>query len=263
MLVFLKLGGSLISDKNSPRTARPDVLARLAAEIAAARQADPALKLLLGHGSGSFGPQSAKKHNTRQGVHSTPEWQGFAEVWRDARTLNQIVVEALASAGLPVLAFPPSAAVLATDGQVASWDLQPLQRALATSLLPLVAGDVIFDTQRGGTILSTEELFYHLALHLRPKRILLAGIEAGVWADYPTCTRLLNPITLSDFHQHAHHLGGSAAVDVTGGMAKKVESMLALIEKDPGLEALIFSGDQPDLVRQALLGASPGTLIRS
>ena len=34
MLVFLKLGGSLITDKDRPRTPRPDVLARLAASTA-------------------------------------------------------------------------------------------------------------------------------------------------------------------------------------------------------------------------------------
>jgi len=35
MLTFLKLGGSLITDKTQPRTPRPEVLARLMAEIAA------------------------------------------------------------------------------------------------------------------------------------------------------------------------------------------------------------------------------------
>jgi isopentenyl phosphate kinase len=52
-------------------------------------------------------------------------------------------------------------------------------------------------------------------------------------------------------------------VDVTGGMARKVESMLALIQHIPKLEALIFSGQQPGLVEKALAGGNPGTLITS
>ena len=51
-LTFLKLGGSLITDKTHPRTPRPESLARLASEIAAALGEDPALALILGHGSG-------------------------------------------------------------------------------------------------------------------------------------------------------------------------------------------------------------------
>ncbi|TLN00972.1 uridylate kinase, partial [bacterium] len=94
-LVFLKLGGSLITDKLTARTAHADVLARLAGEITAAISKKPGLRLVLGHGSGSFGHFAAKKHGTYDGVHSPAEWRGFAEVWKDARLLNQIVLEAL------------------------------------------------------------------------------------------------------------------------------------------------------------------------
>ena len=62
-------------------------------------------------------------------------------------------------------------------------------------MIPLVNGDTIFDDQRGGTILSTEDLFIYLARQLHPERILLAGLEEGVWADYPACTQLIGEIT--------------------------------------------------------------------
>ena len=39
--VFLKLGGSLITDKTRPHTPRLEVLRRLAGEVAAARQRFP------------------------------------------------------------------------------------------------------------------------------------------------------------------------------------------------------------------------------
>jgi len=57
-------------------------------------------------------------------------------------------------------------------------------------------------------------------------------------------------------------LGGSRAADVTGGMASKVNEMLALVQAVPGLSVRIFSGVSPSLVRAALLGeAAPGTMI--
>jgi isopentenyl phosphate kinase len=260
-LTFLKLGGSLITDKDTPRTPRREVLARLAGEIASARQVHPRLPLILGHGSGSFGHSEARKHNTRQGVHSIEGWLGFAAVWKEARALNQIVLEALLEAGLPVIAFPPSAAVIASGGKVKHWDLSPITAALGAGLIPLINGDTIFDDTRGGTILSTEDLFLYLAAALRPKRILLAGREAGVWADFPACTQLIPYISEKNFDQLASSIGGSASVDVTGGMIEKVRSMLALTESLPELRSIIFSGSQPGLVSAALTGQNPGTLI--
>jgi len=260
-LIFLKLGGSLITDKHTPHTALPGVLARLAQEIAAALAAQPRLRLLVGHGSGSFGHVAARQYGTRGGVRTPAEWQGFAAVWREARALNHIVIETLAGAGLPVIALPPSAGVLAADGQVASWDLAPLRAALAAGLLPVINGDTIFDTIRGGTILSTEELFLHLAHQLHPRRILLAGIERGVWEDFPTCTRLIETITPVSYAQIARSLGTSTAVDVTGGMLAKVRTMLHLAIAQPGLEIEIFSGQQPGLLTQALSSHRVGTTI--
>ncbi len=260
---FLKLGGSLITDKTRPHTPRPDVLRRLAAETAAACQKSPGLKLLLGHGSGSFGHVPARRYHTRQGVRSKKGWRGFIEVWREAAALNHLVVEALSGAGLPAMAFPPSASLTANDGQVETWNLAPLQVALQAGLLPVVYGDVVFDRERGGTIFSTEDLFDYLARQLKPGRILLAGLEAGVWVDYPRCTELVDEITPENLARVAPALGASAATDVTGGMLSKVQQSLALVQAIPGLQVRIFSGEPPGMIERALAGEPVGTLIHA
>ena len=194
-ILLLKLGGSLITDKTSPRTLRPDTLARVVEEISSAYQEQPSLKMILGHGAGSFAHVSAKHHNTRQGVKTPAEWRGFAEVWWDASTLNRYVMEALRAAGLPALSLPASASVTAQDGKVLNWDLGPLRAALSAGLLPVIYGDVIFDTHLGGTILSTEDLFAHLARQFRSRRMLLAGIEPGVWEEFPSWKLIYFPET--------------------------------------------------------------------
>ena len=262
-LCFVKLGGSLITEKDKPHTPRPNVIARLAAEIAGVLQNRPDLRIVLGHGSGSFGHVPARKYATRQGVQSAEDWQGFAEVWREASQLNRLVMDALAQAGLPSVAFPPSASVWAEDGKIIDWILQPLKAALQSGLLPVVFGDVVFDRQRGGTILSTEDLFMHLAKNLKPARMILAGIEPGVWADYPACTQYFSEITPDRFESIQQSLGGSAAVDVTGGMLSKVTQSLALAAALPGLEVLIFTGENAGNLAGALEGQNLGTRIWS
>ncbi len=262
-MIFIKIGGSLITDKTTPSTPRPEVIARLAEEIAAARRERPGLRLVLGHGSGSFGHAVAGKHGTREGVHTPQGWRGFAEVWQAARSLNCLVMETVQAAGLPAVAFPLSAAATVEAGRITAWNLYPLQSALENGLLPVVYGDVAFDRERGGTILSTEEIFAYLSTHLEPRRILIAGIEPGVWADYPACTRLVPELTPADLERQRAALRGSSATDVTGGMLSKVTGMLSLLEAQPALEEVcIFSGEHPGNLRAALLGASPGTILR-
>lgn len=262
-LVFLKLGGSLITDKTRPHTPRLEVLARLAEEIAQAHRDHPDLRLLLGHGSGSFGHVPAKKYGTRTGVHTPQEWDGFAEVWREAWELNQLVMQALVQAGLPAVVLSPLASVVAEAGQVAEWNLEPVKTAYQRGLMPVIYGDVIFDRQWGGTILSTEDLFGHLALELRPACILLAGLEPGVWDDYPACTRLVQQITPKSWPEIQSGLAGSAATDVTGGMLSKVQASLELAGKIDGLQVRIFSGQAAGSLYRALTGDPIGTLITS
>jgi isopentenyl phosphate kinase len=261
MLIFLKLGGSLITDKTRPYTPRTEMLHTLALQISAAMQENTALKLVLGHGSGSFGHQAASQFGTRRGVSGQKAWRGFSEVWYQASALNRLVVEALRSAGLAVITLAPSAAVMAHDGQVAAWNLGPLRAALTNGLLPVIHGDVVFDEERGGTILSTEDLFSHLAPQLHPNRILLAGLEAGVWKDFPTRTRLIREITPKTYKHLASSLGHSTGADVTGGMHAKVSEMMGLVEQIPGLEVLIFSGEEPGNLRRVLEGDKSGTRL--
>jgi isopentenyl phosphate kinase len=92
---------------------------------------------------------------------------------------------------------------------------------------------------------------------------LLAGIEPGVWADYPACTHLAETITPGNLAQVAPALAGSAATDVTGGMSSKVQQSLALAMEIPGLEALIFSGQKPGAIKDALMGKHLGTRLKA
>ena len=260
-LVFLKLGGSLITVKDQPHTPRLDVVERLAQEIAEARALNQNLQILLGHGSGSFGHVAASKYKTRLGVKSVDEWKGFVEVWRQAAELNHLVMTALEKAKLPVIAFPPSAMVFARECKVDTWNLDIPLAALEKGLLPVIYGDVIFDKVLGGTILSTEDLFTYLARRMRPSQLLFAGSQPGVWADFPDNTSLLREITPASFPQIEARLKGSNATDVTGGMADKVRQMIALVEELPGVRAMIFSGETPGYLRGSLLGEELGTVI--
>lgn len=115
-LIFLKLGGSFITDKREAHAYRDERMLQAAQEIASAYSSE--MRLLIGHGSGSFGHVTAAKYGTAQGVQTTEQWHGFAEVSLVARRLNALVLEALYAAGLPVIGFQPSASAHAADGRI-------------------------------------------------------------------------------------------------------------------------------------------------
>jgi isopentenyl phosphate kinase len=225
-------------------------------EIAEARAARPELRLVLGHGSGSFGHVEAKKYGTREGVRTDDQWRGFAEVQWVAAQLNRLVVDAAREAGLPVMNLPPSASAFAREAVIESLAIAPIRAALDHALVPVVQGDVAFDSARGGTIISTEDVFRYLAPRLRPARILLAGIERGVLTHWPEGD------LIPELHDVPATVVGAYAADVTGGMAAKVRETLTMIASAPGCDALIFSGEEPGHVQRALLGERvPGTLV--
>ncbi|MBW6465574.1 MAG: isopentenyl phosphate kinase family protein [Brevefilum sp.] len=262
-IVFVKLGGSLITDKTQSMTPRPGVIQRLADEIRQAMTTVPGLQLLIGHGSGSFGHTVANQFQTQSGGIGQDYWRGFSEVWAAARELNQIVINALIGAGLPVIAFPPSAGVIAQGTHIQSWDISPIQAALSHNLVPVVFGDVIFDTVLGGTILSTEAIFQHLAGAIHPDEILLAGQDKGVYQDPHHPEKIIAQITPQTITTVLPALSPSQAVDVTGGMLSKVKLMVSLIREHPSLRVRIFSGLEPGNLYQALTAEniSFGTLI--
>ncbi|HEX2696149.1 MAG TPA: isopentenyl phosphate kinase [Anaerolineales bacterium] len=268
-LVFLKLGGSLITDKTQPYTVRLNTLARLAEEIKSALARAEGLSLVLGHGSGSFGHYAVKEYMTPlppNVLHLGGDEEGgrsFSEVWYRASQLNRYVIEALHKAEISVMSLPASALVSTLGGSITKWDLTSIKSALHAGIIPVIYGDVVFDDRMGASILSTEHLMFYLAHHMQPQRILLAGLEAAVWADFPARQQRVREVTRASYDSISGKIGGSHGTDVTGGMKTKVEEMLLLVEDLPEMTVQVFSGEEEGNLEKVLMGEHLGTLIKS
>ena len=253
---FIKLGGSLITDKNSALTPRPLVIQRLADEIAAASRAHPERQYILSHGSGSYGHVVGKRYRIREGVSDARGWRGYAETGHIAAQLNRLVVAALLRAGLPAISFPPSALITCRDGDIVGLHADPIRRALASGLTPVVYGDVAFDETRGGVIVSTEQVLTALAPTLQPQHLTLVGLVDGIFDADPMSeadARRIPHLTANQLPELASALGGSHGIDVTGGMVDKITNMAALLEQHPQLRIHLLSGEIPGRLQEHLL----------
>lgn len=266
-LILMKLGGSVITDKTQPFAARLAVIERLAAEVKnALDERGDDLQLIIGHGAGSFGHVVAQKYQTHKGAVSADSWLGFAEVAAAAAELNNIVMKALRSAGVPAIKFQPSASTRTRGEQLMYFETFPLKEALKHGLVPVVYGDVSVDANQGMSIVSTEKLFDNLARELSPARIILAGHVDGVYEKDPLThpqAELIEDIDRTNWDEIEAMLGGSHGTDVTGGMFTKVREMYRLTLAMPPMQAMIMSAEEPGHVEAVLKGQMVdfGTLI--
>ena len=253
-LIFVKLGGSLITDKSKPYTARHDIIKRLCREIREARE-KRGFPLLVGHGGGSFPHVSAQKYQTHKGAIHEKSWEGFAKVQDDAAKLNRIVVSSLIEAGEKAFSVQPSASCHAKNDRIIEWYTRPIEASLANGLIPVPYGDVCHDEAKGCCIISTEEILRFLAEKLRPQRIIMVGKTDGVLDDRG---KTIKEITRKNYASIRKMLASSDGIaDVTGGMAQKVEMSLGM-----GAEVEIINGMKPGMLRRALLGERGlGTVI--
>ncbi len=263
-MIFLKLGGSAITDKARESTVRQEVIHRIARETKSALDSDSTVKLLIGHGSGSFGHFAAKTF----GFGQPGNWRAYVETGAAASRLAHIVSDIFIAEDLAVVAMQPSASALCRDGKLVHLATTSIEFALKHHLVPLVHGDVAFDETRDMTIASTEMIFAYLAPILRPSRIILTGIVEGVFAADPLqdpSAELIREITPANFSKIESRLRGSHGVDVTGGMVDKVKRMVKLVEEQPSVRVQVISAMREGLITRALLEEdfSEGTIIHA
>ncbi len=262
-LLLVKWGGSLITDKAKPRTARFETIDRLAGEVGLAMEASPG-RIVLGHGSGSFGHVAAQEHGTAAGIGQGDERSGqllgLCNTQDQAARLHRIVMAALNRARVPAFSIAPSSALTARSGEAGSVHLEPMIEALELGLLPVVYGDVVLDHERGSSIFSTERVFLSLARGLpehglRVGRVLWLGETDGVrdgdGRRIPTIDR--GDRAATDTARHA--AGGSAGTDVTGGMSHRLDAALDLAVL--GAESWVLDGRTPGLLTRIAGGETP------
>ena len=260
-LTLIKLGGSLITDKRRPGRSRGRVITRLAGEIATAVDSHPG-RLIVGHGSGSFGHPSAARHGVHRGISGRGQLAGVAETQARAATLHRLVVDGLLAAGAAPFSLAPSSFMSASAGRPVGLLLEPLLQALDQCLLPVTYGDVVLDRRQGAAICSTETVFHALVKalrrrHCRVARVLWLGETEGVYDGEGVLVRV---VTGANLRRVLAAAGAAAGTDVTGGMRHRLETAAALARL--GVDSWILDGLVPGRLARALAGGEvPGTHV--
>ena len=253
-IIVIKLGGSVITNKRKPYTARKKITRRLALEIKRSPK-----RVVVVHGSGSFGHTSASKYG---GIHGYSSQWGIAKVARDAMTINAIVREIFLEEKLPVISLSPMSMITSKAGSLHDSFFSPIDCVLHQGLIPLLYGDGIWDLEWNTTIFSGERVITEIVRYLQSKeyiidKIIEVGNTNGV---YDMHGRTIPTITPESFLSQQESIGSPLAQDVTGGMRHKVEEALFLAKM--GTNTMIINGEIPGELFASLENIpTKGTLV--
>jgi len=252
-LILVKLGGSLITDKSRPFTAKEAEILRFAKEIKNALKVYKG-KLLIAHGSGSFGHSVAAKYKTQLGIVNDKSTKGFPLVADAAVQINRIVIKNFLKVGLPAVSFSPLSFLVTKNQKVTKYLVDHIKNALNVGLIPVLYGDVIMDTKKGFCIYSGEKTLNFLANSLAGEykitKIIYVTDTDGVYNAKGNTIPKISPKNFKNFKKS---ILGSQKTDVTGGMLHKVKESLK-IAKELKIPTYIINGNKKENLKRAILG---------
>ncbi|MFC6835751.1 isopentenyl phosphate kinase [Halomarina ordinaria] len=238
----LKLGGSVITDKDVPETVDERNLERAAAAVGG-YDGD----LVVVHGGGSFGHHHASAHGISR-TRGSEDYEGVVAVHAAMQRLNDAVLAALHAEGVPAVPVHPFSAGFRNAVDDLVLPTGQVRVLLREGFVPVLHGDVVAHEGRGATIVSGDELVVEVADHLDAERVGLCSAVPGVYDEAGDVVG-----RIESFEDVEAALGGSQSTDVTGGMATKVRELLAL-----SVPAFVFDLDG---VAAFLAGDDVGTRI--
>ncbi|MEM2897514.1 MAG: kinase, partial [Candidatus Bathyarchaeia archaeon] len=117
-LLIVKLGGSVITDKQKMFKARIEKINKICEVISKLN----AKKILI-HGGGSFAHPLAKRYQLNSGYKSENQLIGFSETKIKLIELSEIILKSLKRHNLSSMLFIPSSFIIARNSRISKIDL--------------------------------------------------------------------------------------------------------------------------------------------
>ena len=246
-LVLLKIGGSIITEKDvSEPTINEPNLERICEEIAESYKTGD-FRLAIVHGAGSFGHPIVKRTGIHEGITRPNQVYSFAQTQLLQNMLNYEVCNMLQEFKLPAIPLQPSASAIMNNKRIDTLNHELIQHLLDLSLIPVLFGVPAFDKTQKCSILSGDQIIVYLADKLHPQRIIFASNVDGIIASDGN---LVEKITSENYDEIKKSFYMANYDDVTGAMAGKISELKQLSP----IKAFIINGNSSGLIKDILLG---------
>lgn len=245
-MILIKLGGSIITNKEKPLSARTSTIDRIAKQLKKIQE-----PFIIVHGGGSFGHYWSVKYD----MHTKParyDLRGVSIVKNSMIELNKIVLDCFVKNKLAPYCLPPTD-FMDGDKPIPS-KVKEIKKIAESGLVPVTYGDALWYGDKKSYILSGDRIMSILAKSLRPRLAVFVLNVDGLYSDLKTKKLIHN---MKDDQVSIQGI----PMDVTGGMKRKVQEATRISKM--GLKVFFVNGNKPERITNAIQkNKFEGTMFR-
>ena len=245
-MILIKLGGSIITNKQKPLTPNLPAINKIASQLKKIEE-----PIVVVHGGGSFGHYWSVKYNmhTKPGKYNK---KGVSVIKNSMVELNKIILDSFLRHNLNPYCLPPTDFMSGNKPDLKK--IRNIAEIAKEGLVPISYGDALWHGKNKFYILSGDRIMGILSRILKPRLVVFVLNVDGVYSDMKT-RKLLYEIK-----------GEKASIsevkmDVTGGMSRKIKEAITISKT--GINVFLVNGNKPNRIVDAVKkGKFEGTLFR-
>jgi len=245
-MILIKLGGSIITNKEKPLSPRKKIIDKISKSLKKINE-----PIIIVHGGGSYGHYWSVKYDmhTKEKRYNP---RGVAIVKNSMIELNKMILDSLLKNKLNPYSLPPTDFM--SSNKPITRKIREMEKISKSGLIPVTYGDALWYGQKKTYILSGDKIMTNLAKILKPRLCIFALNEDGLYSDLKS-KKLIYEL------QGEHPSISENKMDVTGGMTRKVEEALKISKM--GINVFFTNGNNPERIVKAVKNRTlEGTLFR-
>jgi isopentenyl phosphate kinase len=239
-LVLVKLGGSVITNKNKPLSPNLRNIRSICTQLSRALRKDKNLQLLLVHGAGSFGHYYAKKYGLGTRITETALPEGLAYTSMAALELHSILLKELCRAGVYCDTIFPIELFSMIDKPISISESgrRRVDSALDNGLIPITLGYVNLEGKYS-YIISGDTISLALVQAFSVEKTIFVMDVDGVFPS----PELKGPVVKQLAQEDLSVRGSLPKFDVTGGIESKISRAFEIADR--GSDVYFVNGTKP------------------
>tara|TARA_B100001146_G_C16172325_1_gene430675 strand:- start:620 stop:1357 length:738 start_codon:yes stop_codon:yes gene_type:complete len=245
-MILIKLGGSIITNKERPLSARRKTIENILKQIKKINEP----KIIV-HGGGSYGHYWSVKYD----MHTKPakyDARGVAIVKNSMIELNKIILDIAVKNRINAYCLPPTDFM--NGNKSIKNKILTMNDISKSGLIPITFGDALWFGQKKSYILSGDVIMTTIAKVLKPRLSVFVLNVDGVYSNLKTKKLIY------DFKKEKPTISINK-MDVTGGMTRKIAEAVKISRS--GLNVFFTNGNKPQRITDAVSGKKfEGTLFR-
>lgn len=234
-MILIKLGGSIVTNKQKPLTPNRSAINKIASQLKTVKE-----PLVVVHGGGSFGHYWSVKYD----MHTKPakyDLRGVSVVKNSMVELNKIILDSFLKYKFNPYCIPPTDFMQGSKPDPKK--VKEISKIARAGLVPVSYGDVLWHGKNKFYILSGDRIMSILAKILRPRLVIFVLNVDGVYSNMKT-KKLLREIKGQELSV------SEGKMDVTGGMHRKISEATAISKM--GIKVFFVNGNVPKRIVDAI-----------